>query len=77
MEACRAEPTHRYQQAAPGVPWAVPPVSPQILVAGFFVLDAAGVLLGLWWLHRQRCIADVCDMRFRNHPDKMRRTLGG
>jgi hypothetical protein len=48
----------------------------QLLVSAFFVLDGAGMLLGLYLLHRQRCIDDICDMRYRDHPDRVRRTLG-
>lgn len=50
--------------------------SPEFLVVLFFVMDGAFVLAGLCWLHRQRCIADITDLRYRHHPDRARRTIG-
>ena len=48
----------------------------QLLAVAFLLADAGAVILGLCWLHRQRCIADITDLRYRNHPDRARRTLG-
>jgi len=51
-------------------------LSAEVLVAGFFTLDIGLVMLGLFLLHRQRCIDDITDQRYRSHPDRARRTLG-
>jgi hypothetical protein len=50
-------------------------VSANLMVAAFFVLDGLGIVLGLFLLHRQRCIDDITDLRYRDHPDRARRTL--
>jgi hypothetical protein len=50
--------------------------SAEFLVLAFFGLDVAAVVLALYLLHRQRCIDDITDMRYRSHPDRPRRTLG-
>ena len=50
--------------------------SAELLVIAFFTLDVAAVLIALCLLHRQRCIDDITDMRYRSHPDRARRTLG-
>ena len=50
--------------------------SAEFLVIAFFALDVAAVLVALCLLHRQRCIDDITDMRYRSHPDRARRTLG-
>jgi hypothetical protein len=51
-------------------------VTAHLAIAAFFLLDAGFVVLGLCLLHRQRCIADITDLRYRDHPDRARRTLG-
>jgi hypothetical protein len=50
--------------------------SAEIAVLLFFAADLAAVVGGLFLLHRQRCIDDITDLRYRNHPDRARRTLG-
>jgi hypothetical protein len=50
--------------------------SAEIAVLLFFAVDLGAVLVGLFLLHRQRCIDDITDLRYRDHPDRHRRTLG-
>jgi hypothetical protein len=60
---------------APLAPLRAPRVSAQLIAVAFLLLDAGAVVAALCWLHRQRCIADITDLRYRNHPDRPRRTL--
>jgi hypothetical protein len=79
MEAGRAtSAAFGFNHAPAGDGWQPPamPMIGQLLVAAFLVLDGAAVVLGLCWLHRQRCISDITDLRYRDHPDRARRTLG-
>ncbi|HXH23262.1 MAG TPA: hypothetical protein VNN10_14655 [Dehalococcoidia bacterium] len=49
--------------------------SAEIAVLLFLAADAGAVLAALYFLHRQRCIDDITDLRYRDHPDRARRTL--
>ena len=48
----------------------------QLLAAAFLIADGAAVVLGLCRLHKQRCLSDIRDLRYRDHPDRAKRTLG-
>jgi hypothetical protein len=48
----------------------------EVVLAAFLLVDLLGVLAGLAYLHRRRCIADITDMRYRGHPERPRQTLG-
>jgi hypothetical protein len=45
----------------------------QVLLAAFLLADLLAVGLALANLHRQRCIDDYLDLRYRDHPDRHRR----